>query len=66
LVNRALAAVREEITSNARIVGAVRGYHDTIYVETKRVDSLEVIHTYADFAARAPAWSGFKNPEYDA
>lgn len=65
LTERALRAVRDEITGNARIVRAQLPYHRMMLADTRRADSLKRVHSYADFVANAPAWSGFMNPEYD-
>ncbi|MEP6491516.1 MAG: hypothetical protein ABJF01_02480 [bacterium] len=65
LAGRALTAVREEIASNIRNIGLKRPYHGTMWIATKRADSLRLVHSLANFYAVAPAWSGFMNPEYD-
>jgi len=66
LAEHALAAIREEITSNVDIVRSARAYHDTMWKETKRADSTKRVHSFAELVASAPAWSGFKAPIYDA
>lgn len=66
LAERAVHAIREEITGNAQRIRDVRAYHQALMNESKRADSLHVVHSYADFRRAAPSWSGFRNPELDA
>ena len=66
LTERAVRAIREEIAGNAQRIREVRAYHQTLMDESKRADTLHMIHSYADFRRIAPNWSGFRNPELDA
>jgi type II secretory pathway pseudopilin PulG len=66
LTERAMHAIREEITGNAQRIHDVRAYHQTLMDASKRADTLHLVHSYADFRRAAPGWSGLRNPELDA
>ena len=65
LTERAVHAIRDEISGNAQRIRDVREYHKTLMSESKRADTLHIIHGYADFQHAVPSWKGFHNPELD-
>ena len=66
LTDRALHAIRDEISGNAQRIRDVRAYHKTLATESNRADTLHLVHAYADFQRAVPSWRGFHNPELDA
>jgi hypothetical protein len=61
LTERALRGIRDEIVANANRLRKSRPYHYMLEGETRVADSLKRVHSYADFKAAAPNWSGFQN-----
>ena len=66
LTERALTAIRGEITGNVKRIEEGRPYHFSLETELRRADSAGVVHRYSDLKHAAPDWSGFENPELDA
>jgi hypothetical protein len=63
LAEQALVSFAREVAQNRTRVAQVLPYHDSLAIGARRVDSLALVHSYADWRRELPQFGGMHNPD---